>query len=126
MGAKILPTHTCFDDTVEIITHLGKENPRCLKEIKIIHAICTMPNGAPYVHAWVELGNEAMFVGIIKKKKAIVTVDKPQYRESLKVQEVTEYGVFEAAVMDVKYGYAPYKPEYRALTRKKGEKLRRF
>jgi hypothetical protein len=70
MSLTILPTHQCFDDAFEYILMKVKEGAT-QKElndtIMIVHAICTLPSGKLYAHAWIEDGDSCIFKGFIKE-----------------------------------------------------------
>lgn len=67
----IHPTHTCFDDALELIELLVKEHPELKEDIGenmlIVHAICLMPDGSPYAHAWVEDKKDGICMQLFKK-----------------------------------------------------------
>jgi hypothetical protein len=94
VSKNILPTHTCFDDTVELIWHVLCADRQAVLTLRVIHAICLFPgDDAPYAHAWVEHKEDALFMGILNKDKVVLSVNRFEYHRQLRVQEYTEYSL---------------------------------
>ena len=126
MKEAIHPTHTCFDDALDFLADLSKNFPAALyfERYRLVHAICTMPDGQPYAHAWVETyAGTAHFFGILKGERVRVTVDAAEYRQELKMQHVTEYTPEEAWEENRKSeNFGPWIPRYRELCKDSGQR----
>lgn len=121
---QIYPTHTCFDDAIEFIELLIKENPDLKEDIKanilIVHSICLMPDGRPYAHAWVEdkKDDTSIFRGIIDGEATYLIAPRTEYYERFRVQETTKYTLYQALEENRKSNtYGPWKEKYRKLTK---------
>jgi hypothetical protein len=115
----IKPTHTCFDDTESIVVAHLREDPKCWDRLKVVHAICIMPDtGKPYAHAWVEDGDEVLFMGVYKDDRVIAVVDKTEFYAEMKVQRPTYYTIPQVVEHGVKQNRSgPWKQEYMELCR---------
>lgn len=117
-----MPTHTCFDDALEFMEDLARNYPAALafEGYKLIHAICLMPDGERYAHAWVEdNAGRAHFFGMIGGEKKRIVKDAKWYRLELRVQEFREYNVHQAWAENKKHGtYGPWVEKYKELCRK--------
>lgn len=118
------PTHKCFDDAFEFIELLVKAHPDKIGDIKanllIVHAICLMPDGRKYSHAWVEdiQENQCIFRGIIAGKSEWLSAPLPEYHAELKVHEFTRYTLKEACKKNLlTMTYGPWEEKYKQLTR---------
>lgn len=116
---EIRPTHTCFDDALDFIEELLREDPRRADgPLFLCHAICTGPKtGEPFAHAWVEWEGEAYqdgFAEELGRVRYVMTLD--ELERELTPRQVTRYTVREAARENHRAGhYGPWRPEYRAL-----------
>jgi hypothetical protein len=72
---NILPTHRCFDDTVEIIEEKIMKDNMQWYTLFVVHGICIFPDGRPYAHAWVEQGDTCIFKGITEPGGETVTIE---------------------------------------------------
>lgn len=91
----IYPTHTCFDDALELMAMLN--SPELQPKLTVVHALCQAPDGGVYAHAWLERdGIGAIFGGIFKGEKVYVEAPLEEYRAGLKIQDETRYTVSEA------------------------------
>ena len=120
----VYPTHTCFDDALEYIGEMLKNHPAAVmfEDVVLVHAICIMPNGDQYAHAWVEskLTKTAYFFGIVKGGRVRIDVDSEEYRKELQVVEFIEYTPYEACKENYKHGtFGPWKEKYLNLCRDK-------
>lgn len=112
----IHPTHTCFDDTTEILAYELKKKPDSFRELVLVHAICLLPEGKPYVHAWVERRDDAFFMGIVHQQKLMFVVPKKEYHKGLQIRQQTRYPLLEVLKNNARYGSCgPWEPEYIAL-----------
>lgn len=125
----ILPTHTCFDDAFEYIELIILHKEFTLNEIRdhffIVHAICKLPTGKLYAHAWVEHKNECTFKGILNNEAVFCTADKKEFYAQYDVQEFTKYSM--ERVRDMNFStksFGPWIEKYKALTGKDSTKYR--
>jgi len=128
----IYPTHTCFDDALELIHSLlqsaADKGINAESDLLLVHAICTGPHG-PYAHAWVEDSSEcrSYFVGILNGERIVLAAHTSDYEQSLNVTESTKYGWSEAFALNRKHEtYGPWKPEYQALCKNDDHKTWRL
>lgn len=62
-GARLVPTHTCFDDSWRFIESLPDTLlPRIRDKLTIVHALLRDQNGEIFAHAWLEGQAELFFV----------------------------------------------------------------
>lgn len=116
MGNYVYPTHTCFDDALDLIEAMVLNDRREIDKLMLAHGICLMPDGKPYAHAWVERDGECLFDGLIEGARYTFRADKAEYYAGMKVQEVTHYTVEEAWIENSQSNhFGPWKPEYAAL-----------
>jgi hypothetical protein len=113
----ILPTHSCFDDALAIMVDLLAAG---VPDAKFVHAIVA-PYGKPFAHAWVEIGDVAMFKGIVDGKTVVVTRRVAAHYKALAVSESTHYSIDDAIAAEETAGHpAPWDDRYRELTRENG------
>lgn len=123
-GSFILPTGECFNDAMEIIERLVKDDARRARsdEFKLVHAVCQFPDGELFAHAWVErsIKNDTfvIFCGIYNNEKCYFHADRQEFYDDAHVLWGTRYTIYELWQENKKSGhYGPWKEEYRALTR---------
>lgn len=112
------PTHTCFDDALDLIVDIVKENPRLgpSDELQLVHAICKAPTGELFAHAWVEYKEMCIFAGILNGIKTYFQAAKDEYYLNFAVGEHTKYAVKDAILMNWKHGtYGPWEEKYERL-----------
>jgi len=115
---KIYPTHTCFDDSLDLIAEWIKVDNSQVKHLFLVHGICLLENNEPYSHAWVERKNKCFFVGIIEGKRETLAVSKKAYYQRFKVQEATRYSVRQAWEHNrISNNYGPWEERYLKLCR---------
>jgi len=116
MDKNIYPTHTCFDDALELIGIWN--SPERQPDLRLVHAICEAPTGERYAHAWVEdvrIGS-AYFGGIYQGEKVTVVAKADEYRAGLNIQEVKVYSVSEAIRLNHETNhFGPWEERFRAL-----------
>jgi hypothetical protein len=118
---NIYPTHTCFDDAFELIEkHIVAGNvtkEELIKDFMIVHAICLLPNGKAYAHAWVERHDKyCIFKGIINGEATFLEAEKEEYYEHFKVQETMKFPIQAAVAQNKLYGTTgPWSEKYKAL-----------
>lgn len=91
---KIEPTHKCFDDAMEMLEAMGKADPSIWfkDEILMIHGLGQEPvNGKPFVHAWLECGELAIFRVLCDGVPTEAESDKQQLREFMRITETKIY-----------------------------------
>jgi hypothetical protein len=118
------PTHSCFDDAFELIEQLIIKNQQHRDELKnelvLVHAICKMPDGKLYAHAWVEDAKKdtCLFRGIMEGQSDYYMADRKEYYEHIMPKEITKYTVLAAIEYNKKFGtLGPWKSVYKALCR---------
>jgi hypothetical protein len=123
-GVTLLPTGTCFDDAADYINHLVISTDdagihKLNTKIKIVHAICTLENGEPYAHAWLEVNGTCYFGAILEHsgEKVQARVPKEEYYPSLGIQKKLYYSLKESVRLEkIVHGYpGPWDPEIRNL-----------
>jgi hypothetical protein len=122
--ADLFPTHECFNDAFELINEIILNNPLDKDDLKheliLVHAICKMPEGRFYAHAWVEdkKKNTCMFKGILEGEADYFAADIKEYYEHIMPQEIVKYSVMEAIEQNIKSGnLGPWKSHIKALCR---------
>jgi hypothetical protein len=114
--STIYPTHTCFDDALELLERAIKGNPGAAQsdELKVVHAICVNPWGEDYAHAWVESnGTHCWWVGILNGKRHDMVAERAEFYTELRVKETTKYTPIQAVSLNHQYGtYGPWEPRY--------------
>ena len=114
------PTRTCFDDAMDFMElHYKTLAQLCDERYIIVHAICLMPDGRPYAHAWVEDNKkgECIFGGIINGQKVYLFAEKADYYECQQVQDTTKYTIKQAMMENLlSYSYGPWEQKYLSLT----------
>lgn len=119
----IFPTHSCFDDALDLAEALVMQDRREAGKLFVVHAICLMPDGRPYAHAWLEREDCCLFVGVIEGREVPLEAAKDEFYVEYKVQESTRYTLREALAENVRTNhYGPWKPEYEALCGKNCER----
>lgn len=127
METRLLPTHTCFDDSLDLIEELVRAGNVAVEEITLAHGICVMPTPDVhhYAHAWVEVGPQGersecvcMFKLIVSGKPAVFATPLEEFYRDMRVIESTTYTVAEALAENKRTEmYGPWKEEYLALCR---------
>jgi hypothetical protein len=111
----IHPTHTCFDDALDLVEDLMKSDSSFdWKNCLIVHGIADC--GQLYSHAWLEYGDCCIEMGILDGERVIFEQDKKKYYESRKISDVTKYTVHEALKENLKHEhYGPWEQKYLEL-----------
>lgn len=116
METVIRPTGTCFDDALDTLAFLLIETPSRQHTLCLVHGICLAPDGNPYAHAWLEEGEDVLFVGLLHGDRGIVTCDRAAYYADAQVQEVMRYTPRQAWAMNKATNhYGPWLARYQAL-----------
>lgn len=120
---NIYPTHTCFDDALEMLCEAIKANPGAGEsdELLLVHGICLTPFGQEYAHAWVEsLGKLAWFMGILDGKRQQFAAKIPEYYNEMNVVKTTKYTPRQAWKENNKHvTFGPWIEKYQKLCRQK-------
>jgi hypothetical protein len=120
----IYPTHTCFDDAIDLMCELLKVNPKSRNVLRVVHAICRAPDGHLYAHAWL-LDTEsqwALFTGIQEGERRHFVAPVDEFERDHEVQESVQYTPAEVVKQNFESGhYGPWIEKYRELCHKKGE-----
>lgn len=122
--ANIYPTNKCFDDALDFISLIlqekSEEREALRHELFLVHAICKMPDGRRYSHAWVEdcKTKTCIFKGILENEASYFARDIKQYYEHIMPLEWTKYTVMQASEQNELHGtFGPWEPRYQALCR---------
>jgi hypothetical protein len=138
----IYPTHTCFDDALDILRKLVLEQTSkglpVPTNIWVVHAICLVPDdnptdaGKPFAHAWVEQDVDikgwpfppapnlrvAWQCGIWKGDRILYSAAADEVRGQLRIQDETRYTAVQALHENLKHNhYGPWEERYRRLCR---------
>lgn len=119
---SIAPTHTCFDDAMEMLEEAVINNPGSFEsdELKLVHAICLTPDGREYSHAWVESDDKyCWFKGIMNRETHQFAASIKEYYEEIRVKETIKYSPRKALNLNHQYNnYGPWEERYISLCRK--------
>lgn len=116
----LLPTGTCFEDvTQEFIRLLQEFRDYHPERILMVHGICLLEDGEPYAHAWIEIGDEAHFPGILDGQKGFAVATLDEFTRAYRVQECTRYNYNEVlrVAKSLNDMPPPWKSQYRRLCR---------
>lgn len=114
----VMPTHTCFDDALEIIEALVRVDPRLARgaDLVLVHAICVSPTGEEYAHAWAENNGVALFAGVIDGERTWLAADAREYAADARMKESTRYTPRQAWEENKRSGtFGPWIDRYLAL-----------
>lgn len=115
---KIYPTHTCFDDAIEILCEIIKQDPGIIEttEFELVHAIVS-PAGKELAHAWIERNREICFwVGIVEGNQIVFASKRDDYRQQFNVVEEKRYTIREMWEENARHNnFGPWIEKYRAL-----------
>lgn len=114
--AVILPTHTCFDDALDLCMALARQSPTLRYTLYLVHGICIAPDGEHYAHAWVEDGPWCLFTGIYEGSRQHFQAARAEYYADLQITERTRYRLKTAIRHNHASGhFGPWQARYRAL-----------
>lgn len=120
----IHPTHTCFDDSLDLMVDLLKaqEEPggdrTLVDRLRLVHGTCQAPDGHLYTHAWLEdiENGVATFTGIHQGERRHFQTPTAEYHEHLKMQDLIRYSYSQAFAWNRASGhYGPWDPRLREL-----------
>jgi hypothetical protein len=112
----VYPTNTCFDDALDLLGEFMKHHPELESDLRLVHALCTAPDGTTFAHAWLEDRRQglALFTGIQFGERRRFMARRDEYRSNFAVQHATEYTVAEAWLHNRTTGhYGPWIERYR-------------
>jgi hypothetical protein len=120
----LYPTHTCFDDSLDLVLALVRENPDEVRKqnVFLVHGVCLLPDGTPYAHAWVEIdegGGITVLNAVLRDgMKVYGQFLKEQFYQTWRVEERIRYSLLEAYENCRQYDYSgPWEDRYRVLCR---------
>ena len=119
----VFPTHSCFDDAVEILKKIMEFHPETFPtdEFLVVHAIVE-PYGKPMAHAWIEdnYRNKVLFMGIIHGKREMLSADRMEFYIDIKMKETTKYTPLQAYLAEKRTRqFGPWEEKYQVLCRDK-------
>jgi hypothetical protein len=130
-GLTVHPTHTCFDDALDYIEALIRQDVHLVRrnssKLFVVHGICLKPEGPtkgePFAHAWVEdeySEPEARVWqgGILNGERIFYALDRVEFFQRMRVQECTRYTLREASDHNHRTNhYGPWLDKYKRLCR---------
>lgn len=122
----IYPTHSCFDDALELVAQLVLLYPEKEADLFIVHALCKAQGGEIYAHAWMEddRKNMAVFTGIQDAERRHFAGVLLEYRAYLNVQEHQRYRWKEAYALNVLTGHqGPWETKFRVACGNSSRKI---
>lgn len=115
----LYPTHTCFDDALDMLAQAVKANPGSYEsdELRLVHAVCVAPDGAEYSHAWVESnGTHVWFEALTNGHRVQYVSDLGEFYAEYQVKETTKYTPPQAWAENKKHEtYGPWIDRYKLL-----------
>src|SRR5215831_16887173 len=116
---NIFPTHKCFDDALDYLVIVARNNPAELHTLTVVHGLGTATSGPyqgeSYAHAWLEQDDRCIEAGILDSKRIWYMVDKREYYEARQITETTKYTVTEALRANRESGhFGPWVERYQA------------
>lgn len=115
----LYPTGKCFDDALDYLEFLVKEDPSRAHttEYQLAHGILDSGEYL-YSHAWIETKESVIDGRILNDEKVMAEYDKTGFYIEMKVVERTLYTVKEACELNYISGhYGPWIEKYRKLCR---------
>lgn len=126
---EIRPTHKCFDDSLDLLVELLKDDYTLDDKLRLVHGLCRTPAGELYAHAWLENSEERMcvFVILLDGQRNNVQMPFGEFYAYYRVVETTKYSYRQAYYLNNKHGnYGPWKAQYRALCKGPDEPRREW
>lgn len=117
----VYPTNSCFDDALDLLTLLAKERNPIIHDpsLRVVHGLVWQA-GTPSAHAWVEIGDQCIFRGILEGEARYFSADWQEYYFELVVRETTRYTLREAITHNWKHNnYGPWEERYREFCRER-------
>lgn len=127
MDRNIYPTGKCFDDALELMMAILKENLDASNRVDrdvwenlyLVHGF-TNGMGRPSAHAWLEDDRSGLvcFVGILDGKRENFAVPRDEYYRELKITDTTRYLYDDVLRLNRKHGhYGPWETKYQGFLR---------
>jgi hypothetical protein len=113
--AKILPTHTCFDDAIELLGEFTRQDLTAT----LVHGIAVGDDGTRYAHAWVEADGLAWEAGLLEDGRRVrYSVSQLEYYRARRIKRAWHYAVGDMLAVNRRTNsYGPWEPELQALCR---------
>ena len=125
MNLIISPTHTCFDDALDLLVALLRQNQGRRRTLRLVHGIVLAGGSRLWAHAWLQEGDTVFFSGIVDGEKSYFQGSRAEYYAEIQVQEHTSYTVAMALEHNRTSGhYGPWKARYLALCGHGGRRRR--
>lgn len=135
----IRPTHSCFDDAIDLIAHRVTVDPALARgtTLRLVHGIALAPAdvvdglraGDRFAHAWVEedvpgqLEAHVWQMGILNGERVAFAMTRSEFQRRLQIQASTSYTCRQVYHENRRSGtYGPWREEYRALCRRQKER----
>lgn len=125
----ILPTGECFDDAIDIVQQMIRENPEIVhaENLFVVHAVCQSKSGVLWAHAWVEDRiNDVdcvLWCGIMNGEKACLCTDLRDHYEFHRPTIVIKYTPMDVWRENAKTRhFGPWDPEIQKHCAKPGDK----
>lgn len=105
------PTHTCFDDALDIFDHVPISD-----NYVVVHGICNAPAG-PFAHAWVEERGKIIWQGgILDGRRGYYAMSLGLFYMHFAITKTSRYSIKQAAYLNGASGhYGPWRDEYKQL-----------
>lgn len=119
----LMPTHTCFDDALDLLCEFWRERPDIRDDLRLVHAICRLPGGDLFSHAWLEdiATEQVMFVSLLEADRGVFAADRNEWYADIHVQACTLYTLRDALWHNARSGhFGPWEYRYRRLCRDYG------
>jgi hypothetical protein len=112
---SLLPTGTCFTDSMEFIESiLDQVSNAGLAEYSIVHALCLRPSGGIFAHAWVEHRDLAIFAALDGGERRFFSFPSDHYRRNVRAVEIQKYSIAQACAENLRHkSYGPWVAKYR-------------
>lgn len=119
---SIYPTNKCFDDSLDFLGIMAKEEPERLRAgyYILVHGILTnSEEGYQYSHAWVETKDgEVIHSGVLNNRLVYCHFSVAEYYKEMGLIECTRYSAREASDLNHKHvNYGPWEEKYLKLCR---------
>lgn len=122
---SLYPTHTCFDDAIEIIEFFCKSNPALIKmeSISLIHAVIHPPKYDIHAHAWIEwhFRNAIFQKNVYQGEKIITEFHRDTYWQNSRVLIYRKYSMKDVARLNKESGtYGPWDEVFKKYCNRPG------
>jgi hypothetical protein len=98
----LYPTHDCFTDALEFLelaaARANRGQPVDMESFRLVHAVCTAPDGRLYAHAWIEERGELVWqAALYQGERVFFTADKARHYKVMNIHELVVYTPHEVA-----------------------------